>query len=117
MQSVEDPPAVQVETQRIQKILDAKYEPANLNQVTKDIWELSKEDRDKIYRILKKYEVLFDGRLGKYNGPPHTIHLKDNVTLYHGKPYKFPQIYKAQLRKEVECLVKLGVLKKVNHSE
>ena len=99
MQTVEDPPAVQAETKRIEKILDAKYEPADLKQVAKDIPELSKEDRDEIYRILKKYEILFDGRLGKYNGPPHTIHLKDNVTPYHGKPYKIPQIYEAQLRK------------------
>ena len=89
MHSVEDPPAVQAETKRIEKILDAKYEPADLEQVTKDIPDLSKEDRDEIYRILKKYEVLFDGRLGKYNGLPHTIYLKDNVTPYHGKPYKF----------------------------
>ena len=117
MQAVEDPPAVQAETKRIEKIPDAKYEPADLKQVTKDIPDLSKEDRDEIYRILKKYEILFDGRLGKYNGPPHTIHLKDNVTPYHGKPYKIPQIYEAQLRREVERLVKLGVLKKVNHSE
>ena len=111
MQTTEYPPAVQAETKRINEILDAKYEPANLKQVTKDIPELSKEDRDEIYRILKKYEVLFDGRLGKYNGPPHTIHLKDNVTPYHGKPYKIPQIYEATLKAEVECLVKLGVLK------
>ena len=87
MQAAEDPPAIQAETQRIEKILDAKYEPADLKQVTKDIPDLSKKDRDEIYRILKKYEVLFDRRLGKYNGLPHTIHLKDNVTPYHRKPY------------------------------
>ena len=45
MHSVEDPPAVQAETQRIEKILDTKYEPADLKQVTKDIPDLSKEDR------------------------------------------------------------------------
>ena len=60
---------------------------------------------------------MFDGQLGKWTGPPHTIHLKDNVTPYHGKPYKIPQIYEAQLKAEVERLVRIGVLKKVNHSE
>ena len=117
MQAVNDPPAVEAETKRIEKILDAKYEPANLKQVTKEIPNLSKEDRDEIYRLLKKYEILFDGSLGRYNGPTHKIHLKDNVTPYHGKPYKIPQAFEAQLRAEVERLVRLGVLKKVNHSE
>ena len=87
MQAIEDPPAVQEETKRIKEILDAKYEPANLKQVAKDIPLLSKEDREAVYRVLKKYEILFDGQLGRYAGPPHTIHLKDNVTPYHGKPY------------------------------
>ena len=117
MQAIADPPAVQEETKRIKEILDAKYEPANLEQVAKDIPLLSKEDREAVYRVLKKYEFLFDGQLGRYAGPPHTIHLKDNVNPYHGKPYKIPQIYEAQLKKEVERLVRIGVLKKVNHSE
>ncbi len=43
--------------------------------------------------------------------------MKDNVTPYYGKPYKIPQIYEAQLKAEVERLVRIGVLKKVNHSE
>ena len=117
VQSTDDPPAIQAETKRISEILDAKYEPANLKQVTKDIPDISKEDREAIYKLLKKYEKLFDGQLGRYKGPPHTIHLKDNVTPYYGKPYKIPQIYEAQLKAEVERLVRIGVLKKVNHSE
>jgi len=117
LQSTEDPPNIQAETKRITEILDAKYEPANLDQVTKEIPLISKEDRKEIYKLLKKYSILFDGQLGRYTGPPHTIHLKDGVTPYHGKPYKIPQIYEAQLRAEVEPLVKIRVLKKVNHSE
>ena len=78
---------------------------------------LSKDDRKELFNLLKKYSILFDGQLGRYAGPPHTIHLKDGVTPYHGKPYKIPQVYEAQLRAEVERLVKIGVLKKINHSE
>ena len=40
--------------------------------------------------LLKKYEPLFNKQLGKWTRPPHTIHLKDNVNPYHGKPYKNP---------------------------
>ena len=55
-----------------------------------------------IFALLKKYESLFNGQLSRLKGPPHIIHLKDNVTPYHGKPYKIPQIYEATLRAEVE---------------
>ena len=117
MNMIKDPPAVEAETKRISDILDAKYQPADLKEVVKDIPDISKEDRQEIFKLLKKYEILFNGQLGKWVGPPHTIHLKDNVTPYHGKPYKIPQVYEATLKAEVERLVKLGVLKKVNHSE
>ena len=90
MQVTKDPPAVEAETKRIIDILDAKYEAANLSQVAKEIPDISKEDRKEIFALLKKYEMLFNGQLGKWTGPPHTIHLKDNVNPYHGKPYKNP---------------------------
>ena len=57
MQAIEDPPAVQEETKRIKEILDAKYEPANLEQVAKDIPLLSKEEREVVFKTLKKYEI------------------------------------------------------------
>ena len=117
MQMTKDPSAVEAETKRIIDILDVKYEAANLSQVAKEIPNISKEDRKEIFALLKKYEILFNGQLGKWTGPPHTIHLKDNVNPYHGKPYKIPQLYEATLKLEVERLVKIGVLKKVNHLE
>ena len=49
MQSTDDPPAIQAETKRISETLDTKYEPANLKQVTNDIPDISKEDREAIY--------------------------------------------------------------------
>jgi len=49
MQSVKDPIVVKVEIKKIEKILDAKYEPADLKQVTKNISDLSKKDKDEIY--------------------------------------------------------------------
>jgi len=61
--------------------------------------------------------MLFDGRIGKYNGIPYTANLKDNVMPYNRKPYKSQQLYEAPIKRELECLVKLGMLKKINHSE
>ena len=117
LSTVKDPPAVEAETKRISNILDAKYEAANLKNIVKNTPILSQEDKAELYNVLKKYEVLFDGQLGRWKGNPHIIHLKDKATPYHGKPYKIPQVYEATLKLEVERLVKLGVLKKVNHSK
>ena len=97
--------------------MGAKYKPADLKQVTAGIPQISKEERENVFKTLNKYSKLFDGQLGRYKGPPHTIHLKDGATPYHGKPYKIPQTYEASLKAEVERLVQIGVLKKVNHSE
>ena len=117
MQLFKDPPAVQPETKRITDILDAKYEQADLKEVASNIPNISEQDRQAILNMLKKYEHLFNGELGRWKGPPHTVHLKDKINPYHGKPYKIPQIYEETLKAEVERLVKIGVLKRVNHSE
>ena len=118
MQMNADPKHIQEASDRINKILDAKYEPANLEQVTKDTPGLDVEQRKQLFHVLKKFEPLFDGTLGKWIASPHKIFLKDpNIQPYHGKPFSIPQAYEAQLRVEVERLCRIGVLKKVNHSE
>ena len=48
--------------------------------------------------------------------PKHHISLKNDAKPYHGRAYTVPKAYEQGLRKEVDRLVKLGVLKKVNHS-
>ena len=48
--------------------------------------------------------------------PKHHISLKEDAKPYHGRAYTVPKAYEQGLRKEVDRLVKLGVLKKVNHS-
>ena len=67
--------------------------------------------------MLKQHESMFDGTLGTWKGDPYSIHLKEGVTPYHGKPYKIPQIHEQKLKVEVERLCRIGVLKKVNCSQ
>jgi len=49
--------------------------------------------------------------MSKYN-----IKLKEDVTLYHGRPYQIPKAYECQICEEVDRLIKIRVLKKINHS-
>jgi hypothetical protein len=58
---------------------------------------------------LLKFKELFDGMLGDWI-PPVSFELKEGAKLYHGRPYPIPKVHKANLMKEIDCLVSIGVL-------
>jgi len=114
---VEDSEAIQDATERIKKILDAKYEPADLDEVVNSCSYLSEEEKKRLRDLLEKYKTLFDGSLGHWQGEEYEIELKPGVTPYHARAYPIPKIHEKTLRMEVERLCRVGVLKKVNRSE
>jgi hypothetical protein len=99
-------------TERVTRILDAKYEKADINQVVDDMDHLDAEQRAKLKSLLFKYEHLFDGTLGTWATDPVEFELKEDAQPYHTRAFPIPQIHEATLRKEVDRLVELGVLKK-----
>ena len=60
---------------------------------------------------------MFDRTLGTWKTSPVDLKLKDDVTPVCLRPYPVPRVYKAMFRKEVERLVKLGVIVGANESE
>ena len=115
---IQDPPSVQQSSERLTNILDAKYKKADLDDVTSTIENLNTRlEQKQLNRLLTDYESLFDGTLGRWTDDPYKIQLKDNVEPYHAKPFPVPHAYEATLKTEIERLVKIGVLKKVNRSE
>ena len=70
-----------------------------------------------LLELLQKYEKMFDGTLGKYTGSDYTIELKEDAKPYHAKPFPIPNIHELTLKKEVNTLIKIGVLKKINDSQ
>jgi len=115
--NIEESYALQVEDASAQRILDAKYKKADIKQVVQDCTHLSKKEKHSLYTLLHKFEPMFDGKLGKWKGKPYEIELKPDVTPYHSHPFSLPKFYEKTLRKEVERLYKIGVLKRVNCSE
>ena len=109
--------AVSEATNRIKKILDAKYVKANLEEVAKANEKLKQEEQTKLLALLRKYESLFDGTLGTWKGSKYHIELKPDAKPYHAKAFPIPRIHQSTLKMEIERLCKLGVLKKVNQSE
>ena len=113
-----EPTATKEETKRTVEILDAKYEKANLAEIVSEYCaHLSSQQRAKMLLLLNKYEELFDGTLGDFNTDPVRLNLKKDAKPYHGRPYPIPHSQLAVFKKEVERLVKLGVLERQPESE
>ena len=61
----EDPVTTQT-SNRLKRILDAKYDAADLDEVCNEQEHLSQEEQRKLHTLLNKYAPLFDGTLGKW---------------------------------------------------
>jgi len=114
---IQDTPSVLEATDRLRQILNAKYEKSNLDEIAANCTHLDEEEQSKLNQLLKKYEHLFDGTLGLWTGDDYEIELKEGATPYHSRAYPIPKIHERTLRQEVERLVKIGVLKRVNRSQ
>ncbi len=64
-------------TQQVVKILDAKYEKADLSAVIADNCKhLSVPGQEKLRKLLTKFENLFDGTLGDWDTEPVSLKLR-----------------------------------------
>ena len=68
-------------------------------------------------KLLKQYEKLFDGTLGKWSTPPVKIETRPGSRPVNSRWYPVPRINKHTFKKELEQLVKIGVLERVQESE
>ena len=114
---IHDSPCLVEAVERIKRILDVKYEPADLEKVVANCTYQSEEEKEGLHSLLKKYESLFDGSLGTWKGEDYNIELRSDTTLYHARAFPIPRIHEQTLRHKVNRLYKIGVLKKVNRSE
>ena len=55
--------ALQEASARLQKILDAKYAPADLDEVVRTCGHLTDDEKRQLHALLSKYDHLFDGTL------------------------------------------------------
>ena len=112
-----EPKTVQQATERVSRILDASYEKANLVEVVdKHCCHLSKDRRNTILKLLLQYEDLFDGTLGEFHTNPVHLDLKVGAVPKHHKPFPVAKIHEVTLKKELERLCKIGVLRKCSNS-
>jgi hypothetical protein len=71
----------------------------------------------KLRNLLKKHQSLFQGKLGTMPGDPYLIEMHVSAKPYRAKAFSVPVSMEPLMKAEVQHLVNLGVLMKVNFSE
>ena len=74
-----EPKSTSDATRRVIKILDSKYERADLDKIVHEAQGLDDVQKPMLLKLLLKYESLFDGTLGKWNTTPVRIELRHNA--------------------------------------
>ena len=98
-------------------ILGAKYEKLNIREFILGLNHLNREQKDDIEKLLTKHEKLFDGTLGLYPHKKVQIEIDPEAKPVHSRPYAVPIVHRDVFRKELENLVKRGVLSRTGESE
>jgi hypothetical protein len=107
----QEPISTHSATKRMVKILDAKYEKADLPAIVRmNHSHQTASDREKLLSVLLKFEPLFNGTLGDWKLPPVSFEPIEGMKPYHGRLYPIPHIHKAVLMKEIKRLCDIGVL-------
>jgi hypothetical protein len=79
------PQSTQDAIKHVTRILDAKYQKADLQSIVRDNCKhLSTDQQKKLLQLLTKYQLLFDGTLGDWKTKPVSFQLKEGVSPYHG---------------------------------
>ena len=88
-------------------------EKANLRAISKEecLNHLSATEKDKLLNLLQEFEELFDSRLGDWDCKPVSFQLKEGAQPYHGRPFPIPKKHVEALKKEIQRLCNLEVLK------
>jgi len=102
---------------RVKRILDAKCDKTDVEKICEEQAELVKQQRGPPAVLLCKHEAMFDGQLGHWHGQEVKLELQEGANPYHAHACNVPRCHMQTLKAEVERLVKIGVLKKVNRSE
>ena len=81
------------ETDRLSSILNAKYSACNLPEYVAGQGHLDKKEQQLLLMLLENFSTLFDRSLGKWEGEPYHIQLREGTTPYYGRPYTVPKAY------------------------
>ena len=93
------------------KILDAKYDAVSVQEVIDKQKHLNDSDKELLRNTLEKHKELFRGKLGRYPHSQVSLELEEGARPFHKRPYPVAQVHLETFKKELQHLVKIGVLR------
>jgi len=74
------------------RILDSKYEKANLTEVVNGATHLNQSQKEKLHQLLLKYEDIFDGTLREWEGEPIDFEMVEGAKPHSQRHYPVPHL-------------------------
>ena len=99
------------------EILDAKYDFTEVKDVVDKLDHLSSDQKKELLNVLSKHKKMFDGTLGVYPHKKIHIDIDPDAKPVYQRPYAIPRVHLSTFKKELDHLVKLGVLVPQQESE
>ena len=112
-----EPVSTREATERLVKILDSTYAKDDLQQVAANTIHMISEDRTELPRLIQDFEYLFDGTIGDWDTDTIDLELNPYYKTVNFKYDLVPRINKDKFLKELQSLVKIGVLPLVQLSQ
>ena len=94
----------------VEKILDAKYDKLDIEELMSKQNHLDTRQKEQLRDLFLKYSKVFDGTLGLYPHKKVHIEVLPDAKPRHMRPYAVPRVHMDTFKKELDHLVKIGVL-------
>ena len=88
-------------TEIIVKILDSTYAKASLQEVTTSAVQMDANQFEKLPGLIKEFEDLFDGNLGKWYTSPIKLEINPGSKPFNASYYLVPRINKDNFCREL----------------
>ncbi len=99
------------------EILDAKFEKTDAAEVVEGLTHLNAHQKADLLQVQQENYKMFNGTLWVYPHKKVHIDIDPNAKPVHSRPYPVPQIHLKTFKKELDHLVRIGVLAAQQESE
>ena len=90
--------------------LDTKYENADVRETVDCLTHLSAQQNTDLLKILLENQKMFDSTLSLYPHCKVHIEIDPNAKPKHSRAYPVPRIHLSTFKRELDHLVKVGIL-------
>ena len=99
------------------QIMEAKYEAIDTEELAQVQTQLTPKQRTELARLFRKFPKLFDGELRTYPHRKYHLDLQDGAKPVHSRPYGVPFMQREAFKRELDHLIKIGVLERSGASQ